>query len=386
MLLTFSIAFWLSLTLLVYVYFGYPLAIIVISKLSFSKHCYLAPVDSEDLPSISVLICAYNEEKSIQRRIENILSNGYPLDKVQVIVASDGSTDRTVPNASCIAFQNLTILDYKENRGRAAVQNDGVQNAQGEIVVFTDAHTEFAFGCLEALTRTLLDESTGCVVGNLTYLGNTTAISNSEGKYFSWEKRIRAAESRLGVLHTCTGACMAVRLALWRELTPIDDCDFTTPLDVILQGFRVVYTPAAVAYDYPSSSPKGELRVRIRQTSKNLAGTLKRWGYRSWFDHPFVGLSLLSHKILRWMSGFFLLALLVSNMFMFKLAWFYQMTLALQICFYMLALVGFLAEVLEKRIPLAALPYAFCVASTGMAVGVIKGLVGRAPAAYNKAD
>ena len=153
-------------------------------------------------------------------------------------------------------------------------------------------------------------------------------------------------------------------------------------MDVILQGYKAVFAKDAIAYDIPPSSVKGELKARIRQTSKNFIGTLKRWGIKSWIKHPFVSWGLLSHKILRWFTPFFMLGAFLSNAFLLNEGWIYKFAFIGQIAFYMLTILGFVGELFKKRIPVASTIFSFCIANVGMGIGVIKGLLGKAPAAY----
>jgi cellulose synthase/poly-beta-1,6-N-acetylglucosamine synthase-like glycosyltransferase len=380
-----------SLLLLLYTYLGYHLLLnlLVAFKSKYSEqpkqpnNIYL---DNYYFPGISIIIAAYNEEKNIAKRIENLLKQDYPQSKLEIIVASDGSTDKTIEIAKQYKKYGVKVLDFKQNRGRAAIQNDALKKSIGEIVIFTDAETEFKKNFIKKIISYFSNNNIGCVVGNLIYKTKGTSISESEGLYWKFEKKLRELESKLGILATATGACMAVRRNLWRDLTPIDDSDFTTPLDVILQGYRVVYAPDAIAYDVPPSSITGELRARIRQTAKNLVGTLKRWGWRGWVKHPFVSWGLLSHKILRWLTPFFMLGAFISNIFLLEEGLFYQLTFIAQAVFYLTAFIGLIGELVKKRIPIASTIFSFCVANIGMGIGVIKGLIGKAPAAYKMTE
>ncbi len=373
-----NLIFYLSLSVFFYTWFIYPFLLLLLNQL-YKNNILLN--NKGNIPFFSIIISAYNEEKVIENRIRNILQQNYPKDKLEIIIASDGSTDRTVEIAN--QFKNgIKVLDFKQNRGRAAVQNDAIKEAIGEIIVFTDAETEFKKSFLKNIVKYFCNSTVGCVVGNLTYKAENSSISQSEGLYFKFEKKIRELESRLGILATATGACMAVKKTLWRDLTPIDDCDFTTPLDVILQGYKVVFAKDAIAYDIPPSSIKGELKARIRQTSKNFIGTLKRWGLKGWIKHPFVSWGLLSHKILRWLTPFFMISLFISNIFLLNESWTYKFIFIGQIIFYTLAVLGFIGEIFKKAIPIASTIFSFCVANIGMGIGVIKGLLGKAPAVY----
>ena len=177
---------------------------------------------------------------------------------------------------------------------------------------------------------------------------------------------------------------MAIRKKLWKPLTPTDDCDFITPLDVIMQGYRVVYVEGALALETPPKSIRAEFRTRVRQTSKNMVGTLRRWGLKGWLIHPLISWGLLSHKILRWLTAFFMVALLASNLALLKAGIMYKILIFAQFIFYATAGLGLLAELGRKRLAFASTIFAFCVACLGMSCGVVKGLAGMAPSTYRK--
>jgi cellulose synthase/poly-beta-1,6-N-acetylglucosamine synthase-like glycosyltransferase len=376
-----SIIFWTSFICIIYVYLGYPCILYLWHRLQ--KPGTLRALENFK-PSISIIISAFNEESSIGNRLQNLLSLDYPREKLEILVASDGSIDRTATIAR--SFTGVKVLDFRENRGRARVQNDGVETATGEIIIFTDADTEFREDCLKNLVRPFADDDIGCTVGNMEYRITTEAMAKAEGFYWQCEKRLRKLEGQLGLLATATGACMAVRKKLWKALTPTDDCDFTTPLDVILQGYRVVYVEEALAFETPPKSIRAEFRTRVRQTSKNLVGTLRRWGFKGWLAHPLVSWGLLSHKILRWLTAFFMVALLASNLALSGEGIIYRIFIFGQFIFYGVAGLGLLAELGHKRLAVASTIFAFCVACLGMSFGVVKGLAGRAPSSYRKAS
>ena len=376
------VGFWFSLATLLYIYIGYYLLLKIISCFYHSpvsfKNC------STKLPQISVVISAFNEEKAIKKRIENLESLDYPKDKIEIIVASDGSSDKTVELAR--EYRNVKVLDFKENRGRASIHNDSVLKANGEIVIFSDAETIFDVNFIKIVANCFLNNTVGCIVGNLIYKTIGTSVSMSEGFYWEMEKRLRGLESCLGILATASGACMAVRTKLWRRLGQIDDCDFKSPLDVILQGQKVVYVAEAVAYDSPASSIKGELKTRVRQTSKNLIGTLQCWRLSGLIKHPFVSFGLFSHKILRWLTLFFMIGVLVFNFLLLSEALFYQVSFSAQLGFYLASIIGWIGEALGKRVWGLSTIFSFCLASVGMGVGTIKGIMGKAPQAYSSTE
>lgn len=378
--------FWLSVAVVFYVYIGY----FFVLKLAIVWGGRKSDVDltsnkSGEFPiNVTVIVAAHNEEKSIEKRINNLLKQSYPPRQLEIIVASDGSTDDTVRLAE--RYKEVKVLDFKEQRGRSSVHNDAVKLAGGDIIIFTDAETEFDQDFVAGIVKNFFDSSVGCVVGNLIYRTQGTSISVSEGFYWKFEKKLREVESKLGILTTATGACMAVKKKLWVSLDSIYDCDDITPLDVILQGYQVIYAPEAVAYDIPPSSIMGELKARIRMTAKQFNGALVKWGWKGWIQHPFHSYSLLSHKILRSLSPFFFIFSFFCSIFLFNHELVYRIAFLGYLGFYLLALTGLFGELLKIRIPIASLAFSFCLANIGMGTGVVRAIIGKTPTAYKPVE
>lgn len=370
----------ISIGSLIYAYVGYYVILFLLSRIFGGRRG--GPTASSNPGKISIIIAAYNEEDNIAARIANLRATLTEPQEVEIIVASDGSTDGTVALAR--SFPEVKVLAYPERQGKAMVHNLAVPEAKGELILFTDAESEFVPGVIDQIRARFADPKVGCVVGNLVYKDLTTGIAASEGIYMRWERRLRELESDLGLLATGTGSCLAFRKKLWRPLGRTDDSDFITPLDVVLQGYRVVLAPEAVVYDRPPATGLGEFRSRIRQTSKNFVGTLKRWGFRGWLAHPLISWALVSHKFLRWLTIYFLLGAFIANIFLFPQGLIYRIMFTGQLGFYSLGLFGLLAEQSGKKIPGLAYIYSFCVAALGMGLGVLKGLAGQAPAAFNR--
>ena len=377
--------FWLCLALIFHVYVGYFLI------LKFLSWFIPSPETTPSFPGnevpVTVLIAAYNEEKVIRRRLQNLLESEYPEDKLFILVASDGSDDRTVALAEEFQSPRIRVLDFKERRGKALTHNAAMRFVETDFVIFSDAESSFA---PDYISRTLAafqaDPRVGCVVGNLVFHATDSITGSSARSFWDYEKTLRHLESRLRIFATGTGSCMAIRTALWRDLEPTDDSDFITALDVIVQGYYVLFLPEAVAYDeLPANSPRREFQIRVRMTSKNLVGTLRRWGLKNWFRHPFVSFGLLSHKILRWLCPFFFAGVLISSVL---LLWRgekqYEGFVILETVLLCLAALGGIAARARTRIPLASHLFSFAVANAGMALGVIRGLTGQAPVAYRQ--
>lgn len=303
--MTALVVFWVSVSALAWVYLGYPT---LVRTLARGRRGWVAGEPVAPLRAAVVLAC-HNEEARIGARIRDVRAQGAASAAMRLLVVADRCTDGTVRAAR--EEGGVEVLEIPDGPGgRAAAHNAAMDALEVDVVVFTDADTRFAPGFLERILEPFADPRVGCVVGSLEYRAEGSEIASTERSYFAWERRLREAESALGILATGTGACMAVRRALFRPLGPAHDVDFVTPLDVVFQGSRVVAAPGAVAYDTPPVSARGEWRVRVRQTSRNLSGTAARWWrWRGW-RFPGVTLGLLSHKVLRWTTGLFLLAAL----------------------------------------------------------------------------
>lgn len=377
------ILFWISVGTLVYVYIGYFLCLKCLCRLAGTRP---EPVGqpgegqgSPDYPAISVIIAAFNEEKTIAGRIKDLLAQSYP-GQMEIIVASDGSGDRTV--AVSRRFPGVRVLDFKENRGRAMVHNDAVAAARGDIIVATDAETRFAPGFLTRITAPFRDDAVGCTVGMLRFRDKDSGIARAEGLYWKWEVRTRICQDRLGLLMTGTGACTAFRRELFTPLRPVDDIDFATTIDVILAGRQIRYVTGAVAWDEAPGTLKAEMNGRIR-SSKRLLGTLGRWGLVNWVARPLYTWTLVSHKLLRWASPFFILAAFFANIGLLGTP-FYDLSFALMILAGMLAAAGSLehARFYDFRIPLASVFFSFFMANLGFLLGFARLVTGRVPIAY----
>lgn len=368
-----------SLLFVSYVWLIYPLVLLGLSRILPGKRRG-AGGERTELPSITVVIAVHNEAESIGQRIKNIFSNGYPAHLLNVVVASDGSTDATAD-----VVQHLTqhyavkYIEQVPQKGRAAAHNLAFPECTGNVLLFTDADTHFEPGVIAKFGEEFCDESVGFASGNLFYRNeNASGVAQSAGLYWRFERILRRLEDDLGLFVFGSGACCAVRRFLFRLLPPTGDVDFTTPLDVALQNHRCIHLDDVIAWDDLPASKEKELRARIRMTSKNLYGTVTRWGLKGIIRHPALSWVIASHKIGRWFTPFGMIGLIISNIFILSAGVGYDLFFVGQILFYLIAFCGYF----RLPIPLAAQAYSFCLANLGFLVGVLKALVGRVPSAY----
>ena len=318
--------FWLSLLFILYTYAGFPCLLFVWSRLFPKKVNKAYP---SEYPLVSVIIAARNEEKNIKGRLKDLLKQDYPLDKMEVIVVSDGSTDKTnqiveeqakmeagKPDKGELGFKNLMLIEIPESRGKPNAINVGVKKASADFIVFTDARQRFEPNAVKELLANFNDPDVGCVSGELVfYEDSDTDIKAEMGFYWNLEKRVRKMESAVGSVAGATGAIYAIRKSLFSPLpeeTLLDDVFI--PMHVVFKGYRTVFDGEAVAYDTVSQDLAQEKRRKIRTLLGNYQLIKIMSGLLSSRKNP-IFLRFLSHKILRLFVSFFFLGMLFTSLF-----------------------------------------------------------------------
>lgn len=378
-----SALFWTFTGLILWHFLGYGLTLMFLA--TFKPRT--SRVAQGPLPMVSIIIPAYNEEKVIAKRIENCLALDYPRERMEVVVGSDGSTDKTVEIAKTYESQGVRVLDFPTNRGRSQVHNDCVKAARGEIIFFTDADTEYKPDCIRKMVRHYADPKVGCVGGELRSGSfKEGAIGGGQGLYWKWEYALRRWQSRLGVLTKVSGANMSMRRDLYHPLPEDVDIDQAAGPMVILQGYRVVHEPAAIAYEEFPTGLRGELSTRRRLTIRALTAL---WRYRTLLNplrHPWLAFHLVSYRLLRYLIPFLLIGVLASNALLMDNGQLYQAILGLQGFFYLLAMLGFFLERTKRSFWLFSWPFAFCWFNLGILAGTLEFLLGRRIRAYRPVD
>ncbi len=308
----FEIICLLCLGVVGFTYLGYPAVIWVCSRVFGRRDAQRDHADA-DLPTVSLLIAAHNEELDIEARILNALALDYPKGKLEIVIASDGSTDGTNAIVRRYARHGVRLLAYPENRGKATVLNRSVPELTGEVVVLSDANTHMEPTAVRRLAARFADSSVGVVCGRLV-LVDPRSGRNVDGVYWKYETFLKKCESRLGALLGANGAIYAIRRRLFpgvRSDTLIDD--FVIPLDAKLRsGGRIVYDPAAVAVEDTAPTMRAEFRRRVRIGAGGYQSIGLLWPLLSPLN-GWVAVTFFCHKILRWACPFVLLAALAAN-------------------------------------------------------------------------
>jgi cellulose synthase/poly-beta-1,6-N-acetylglucosamine synthase-like glycosyltransferase len=332
-----------------------------------------------------MIIAAYNEELVIAERIRNAFSLDYPRDLLEIIVAADGSSDRTVEIAGQFSPQGVKVLHQRERRGKTAALNRAVTQARGDILLFVDANTTNSPQALRALVRHFHDPEVGGVSGRKAIRpGPGRFAARGEGLFWRYESRLKKLESDIGSIVTADGEMFAVRRDLFRPIPgDIIHDDMALTLDLIRQGYRVLYEPEAISFEEASKRVVDEFYIKTRMAA---GGFQILWKFRGLFLPPRSGFAILflSHKGLRWLSPLWMTLVFASNLFLTGLP--YRVTLATQVAFYVLASWGLLHARRGKSSSVLSLPFYFCLTHVALLNGLRRFLVGTHGPAWHKAE
>lgn len=351
-----ELTFWLALGLVGYAYAGYPAIIWVLARLC-PRPVRSGPVT----PTMTIVITAHNEERHIATKIENCLALSYPTDRLNIIVVSDGSTDRTpaiVTDYVSRFPERVMLISLPLRRGKATALNVGIAQASGEIVLLADARQQFDSEAAGALAHNFADPEIGAVSGELILRSNGAPRQGASlGLYWRYEKAIRYVEGRWHSTIGFTGAVSAIRRSLFEPLpkeTLVDD--LVTPLRIVAKRYRVIFESRARAYDSVSSMPGREFTRKVR----TLAGVLQTCLHTTTHVGPLtltLWWQLISHKLLRLVVPYLLVLAFVANALLAERL--YRITFLTQIILYGLGIAGLILPRSLGQIRLLALPATF---------------------------
>lgn len=372
-----KLLFWTSILIIFYTYILYPLLIYVISHFCKQKvrgiYVY---------PTVSVLMSVHNEEKNIESKILSLLHLDYPDQRIEILIGSDGSTDKTEEIISKYASPRLKLFRVEKRQGKPNMLNILVKEAKAEIIVFTDARQNLDKDCLKELVKNFADAKVGSVSAALHFEDKQTKAGNGVGLYWKYEKFIRKYESAMGSMMGATGALYAIRRELFPELpTNLILDDVYIPMSIVQKGYRAIFDNKAKLYDRYSRNAKEEF---LRKT-RTLAGNFQLFMYMRWLLNPWkspIAWQFISHKFLRLVVPFSLIAIFISNLFILH-NYFYWITLILQLVFYGLALIGCVYKGSNR---LFDIPRMFCVMNSAAVAGLYRFITNKQGVAWERIE
>jgi cellulose synthase/poly-beta-1,6-N-acetylglucosamine synthase-like glycosyltransferase len=361
--------FWLSVGAVLYVYLGY-LALLYLLSRWFPQKAKLADAA---LPSVSLIISAYNESSVIVEKLENAFALDYPRDLMEILVISDCSDDGTDELVGQRASHGVRLIRQTERLGKSAGLNLGIPKSSGEILVFSDANAIYQADAIRGLVRHFADPHVGYVVGNAKYVEHPgqAPSAESEGLYWKLETWLKEKESRFGSVVGGDGAIYAIRRGLFSPLRPTDINDLLNPLQIIASGYRGVYEPSAICHEEAGGSFEKEFRRKVRIVGRSLNAVWRaRRALLPW-TQPRHWFCLVSHKLFRWFVPVFLLFSLASSLLLWNLL-FYRIAALLQASFYTLAACGWIAGRRPNSTRALYIPYYFCLVNTAALFGIVQ--------------
>ena len=353
--------FWILTAIVLWTYVGYPLLLLVLKRfaqLEEDAGC-AEPIN----PSCSLIITAHNEEKHIGGKLANVLKLDYPNGKLQIIVASDCSTDGTHDIVAGYADQGVELIVLKERGGKTAAQNYAARSASGDILIFTDASTEFAPDVIAQITKPFADPHVGCVGAELEYVSDhQSLIGKGAGLYWHYERWVKRLEAAVSSLIGVSGCLYAVRRSIFPMISPSLISDFVIASEVRMRGYRTVYATGAVSKEKTLESTAQEFEMRVRVAVRSINALVRYARVMNPFAHGFFAVQMVSHKAIRYCVPVLLILLLVVHTLIVGNAGLnspYGWLFMLHLSVYLLALVGWISQSLGVRVPLVHAPFYF---------------------------
>lgn len=363
----------LNLLIIFYAYLGYP---IILFLLSLTIRAGLQRKDIE--PRVTFLITAYNEEKNIHAKLEDTLKLDYPKEKLEILVASDGSDDKTDDIVRAFQGRGVRLLRVEGRVGKTETQNQAVRAAQGEVIIFSDSTTKYEKNAIRKLVRNYADKNVGAASGRYRYFDtNSTQMGTGSITFWDYENFIKMRQTRINTITGCCGCIYSLRRSLYVDLPADIISDLVEPLKILEQGYRIVFEPEALAYETSTQASAEEFKMRVRVISRGMRGLLYVKQLFNPIRFPFVAFQLLSHKVLRWLVPWFALTLFLSSGALYSQNNFYAALFWLQGIFYLSAFLGWVAEKTGRKMKILSLPFYFCVVNLAAMIALIRTVRGQ---------
>ncbi len=370
------IALWISLFIIVYTYVGYGFLLFVLVKI---KRLFVKPFtfsDEATLPTVTLLIAAWNEEYFILKKIQNTLAIDYPKEKLQIIFITDGSTDQTPKLVA--NYKEILLLHIEDRTGKMAAIKRAIPYATGEIMVFTDANTFLNLAAIKELVKHYQNERVGAVAGEKRIFVDKHADASSAGEGFYWkyESKLKEWDYALYSNVGAAGELFSIRTALYQPVesdTIIDD--HMIAMRIAEKGYKIAYEPNAYATETASADTSEELKRKIRIAAGGIQSIFRLKKAANPFNYPILTFQYISHRVLRWtITPFLLIIVLVLNtLIVFQSdSHFYRILFLAQISFYLLSLLGLIFERRNIKIKAFFIPYYFCVMNYAVIAGMLR--------------
>lgn len=382
-----EILLWISCFVVFYNYAGYALLVLLLTPFKKRKQI----VSQEFYPSVSFIVAAYNEEDCIEKKIENSLQQIYPAEKIEFIFITDGSSDCTPDIVR--KYPTIQLLHANERKGKSAALNRAVENANNEILIFSDANTILNLEACLHISQHYFDESVGGVAGEKKVImlndGQSPHAASSEGIYWKYESALKKLDSDFYSVVGAAGELFSVRRQLYQAVpSEVILDDFIISMTIAQQGFRIVYEPKAFAMELPSFSIEDEKKRKVRIAAGGFQAITMLTDALLFWKHPKLSFLYISHRVLRWtLTPLCLVFALLSSMILtiFLPHFTYKALFFIQVAFYLSAFLYRIFPMIGRKIPFFKLPYYFTFMNISVFEGFLKFIQNKQSAAWEKA-
>lgn len=379
-----EIVFWLSGVLIFFGIIGYPLSLMILDKIFKNKK---NEKNYDYVPNVTLLIVAHNEEKVIKQKLENVIKIDYPKEKLEILVSSDNSSDRT--NSMVKEFIkdnrdfNIKLYEVKERKGKTNAQNEAVRTATGEIIIMTDANAMLDKLAIRELVSSFTNEDIAYVTGQLIYTNDEEWTSKSESTYWNLDLKMRDIESRIQTITAGNGALYACRANEYVEFNPIECHDSIMPIYYALEGKRAINNPDAKAFEKAGETEGDEFSRKVRMARKLLSRILPSVKILNVFKYRWFTYFYLGHRTTRYLLGPLHILLYVVNGFILQNGWLYQVCFVGQTAFYLGAVLKMISKIDNK---LLNMMYYYCLTLVAQLKGMYNQLTRKSKPFWEKAE
>jgi cellulose synthase/poly-beta-1,6-N-acetylglucosamine synthase-like glycosyltransferase len=366
------ILFWSCCLLLMYVYVLYPRLVT-----AFAARYGKPVLRGDAFRTVTIIVTVYNEEKCIRAKLDNLAELNYPPELVDVIVASDASSDSTETIVASYDRLEVRVLRIEGRQGKTACQNAAVSSATGEILIFTDATTRLDSEAVRRLVENFADAKVGCVAGRLAYVTDTENLTGSGGRaYWDYEVRLRAGESLLGSLVGVSGCLYAVRRSAYRHIHPHLISDFVIAMRMREQGLRTILATDAVCFESTLDRGNEELAMRTRVAARSINALVAEWRFLNPARYGLFAWQLWSHKLLRYAAPLLWLIAIGANVALARQTPYLVLLLA-QFALIAAGAIGFLLQQRGRKLGLLTRPYYFLLTNVASLIATVRYLQGQ---------
>jgi cellulose synthase/poly-beta-1,6-N-acetylglucosamine synthase-like glycosyltransferase len=387
-MLSIEVLFWCSLVIVFYTYAGYSILLYILSR--FKKVERLVELSEDQLPHVTHIIAAYNEESVIHEKIENALSLDYPESKIKHIVVADGSNDGTVEILKRYSSK-IQLFYQPERQGKLAAIERVLSEVDKEIVIFSDANAMLSRNAIGDIVRHFFNPKVGAVAGEKVVQTDLqdNASATGENIYWQYESLVKKWEYRLNSVIGAAGELFAIRKSLYNSPGPNSIIeDFVITMQIAMKGYRVAYEPDAKAYERSSTNIPQEAKRKVRIAAGGVQAMVRLYSLFNIFRHGILSWQYVSHRVLRWTLGpISLVLLLISNAILaFSGLDFFRPFLLVQIIFYGMSFLGFIMETRKTKMKLLYVPFYFTFMNFCVLLGMIRYAQGKVSVIWEKVE